>query len=215
MTHQYQARDLLAAGKIVDAAVPPIAFVGLNGLLGLQAAAVGSLGLAVLLLAVRLGRGQRLLYAGSGLAGVLIGVGSALWWGDAGGFFLPGIAINAVMGVLCVGSILVKRPLIALFSAAVYGWPPGWYWQDRVRPAYSEITWAWAALYLAKAGLQGVLVAQGEVGWLVVARLLTGWPALAGLLVATYAYINWRLRRLGAPTVEEWRDRHHEAAPIA
>ena len=52
-----------------------------------------------------------------------------------------------------------------------------------------------------------MLIARGEVGWLTVARILTGWPAFAALLVATYAYVSWRLNRLGAPTVEEWRAR--------
>ncbi|MGH8910185.1 MAG: DUF3159 domain-containing protein [Egibacteraceae bacterium] len=215
MTNEYRARDLFTADKIVDAAAPPVVFVGLNGWLGLQAAAVGALGLAVALVGVRLGRGQRPLYAFSGLAGVLIGVGTALWSGDAAGFFLPGIVINAVMGVASVVSILVKRPLVALFSAAIYRWPLGWYWQDRVRPAYSEITWAWAALYLSRAALLGALVAREAVGWLAVARILTGWPAFAILVIATYAYVNWRLARLGAPTVQEWEARNSEPAPIA
>jgi hypothetical protein len=107
----------------------------------------------------------------------------------------------------------VKRPLIALTSAAVYRWPLAWYWQDNVRPAYSEITWAWAALYLTRAAAQGVLAARGAVGRLTVVHILTGWPAFAVLLVATYAYINRRLNRLGAPTVEQWRARHHESPP--
>ncbi|MGH3924523.1 MAG: hypothetical protein ACRDTT_16960, partial [Pseudonocardiaceae bacterium] len=98
--------------------------------------------------------------------------------------------------VACVVSILVRRPLIALTSAAIYRWPPGWYLQDRVRPAYSEITWAWAALHLGKAAVQAVLV------------------------VAAYAYVSWRLNRLGAPTVEEWREhpsepQHGELIPMA
>jgi hypothetical protein len=205
MALSYHARDLLTLDKIVDVTVPPIAFVGLSGWLGLRAAAAGSLGLAMLLIMVRLWRGQRLLYALGGLTGVMLGVGAALWSGTAAGFFLPGVIVNVVMGIVCIVTILARRPLIALTSAAIYRWPLGWYWQTSTRPAYSEITWVWAAFYLARAALQGALVAQGAVGWLVVARVLFGWPAFAGLLVGTYAYINWRLPRLGAPTVEEWQ----------
>ena len=208
MSHAYSARDLLTDRRmLMDTVVPPIVFVGLNGWFGLRAAAIGSLALSAVLVAVRLRRRQRLLYAFSGLGGVALGVGIALWSGKAERFFLPGIITNAVMAVVCVVSILVRRPLIALSGAAIYRWPLDWYWHDRVRPAYSEITWAWAALYAAKAALQGVLIARGELGWLTVARILTGWPAFAALLVATYAYVSWRLNRLGAPTVEEWRAR--------
>jgi Protein of unknown function (DUF3159) len=205
MAHHYHARDLLTLDKIIDATVPPIVFVGLSGWLGLQPAAAGSFSLAVLLVVARMWRGQRLLYALGGLAGVMLGVGAALWSGTAAGFFVPGIIVNVVMGVACIVTILTKRPLIALTSAAIYRWPLDWYWQTNTRPAYSEITWVWAAFYLLRAALQGALVAQGAVGWLLVARILFGWPAFAGLLVGTYAYINWRLPRLGAPTVEEWQ----------
>ncbi|MGH8904033.1 MAG: DUF3159 domain-containing protein [Egibacteraceae bacterium] len=53
------------------------------------------------------------------------GVVIALWSGQAEGFFLPGIVTSALAGVACVASILVRRPLIALTSAAIYRWPLG------------------------------------------------------------------------------------------
>lgn len=200
------ARDLLTNRTVItDTVVPPVLFVGANALLGLAAAAGASVGLSLVLLAVRLLRRQRLLYATSGLAGTLTAVGFALWAGQAEAYFLPGVVTNAVFGVVAVASVLVRRPLIALTSAAIYRWPLGWYWHPRVRPAYSEITWAWAALYLTKAGLQWVLVQRAELGWLAVARILTGWPAFALLLLGTYAYVDRRLRSLGGPNVEQYR----------
>lgn len=199
------ARDLLTNRTVVvDTVLPPLLFVGANALLGLRAAAGVSLGLSLILLAARLLRRQRLLYAASGLAGTLTAVGFAVWAGRAEAYFLPGVITNAAFGVVAVVSILVRRPLIALTSAAIYRWPLGWYWHPRVRPAYSEITWPWAALYLGRAGLQWVLVLRGELGWLTAARIATGWPAFALLLLATYAYVGRRLERLGGPTVEEY-----------
>ncbi|CAN5534260.1 hypothetical protein BH23ACT7_BH23ACT7_09100 [soil metagenome] len=202
----YSARDLLANRKvIVDTVLPPLVFVGVNGYAGLRAAAVAALGLAALLVVVRLARRERLVYALSGLGGVSVGVGVALWAGEAEGFFLPGIVTNLAMGLASVVSILVRRPLIALTGAAIYRWPLAWYWHPRVRPAYSEITWAWAVVYLGKAAVQYWLVVRQEIGWLAVARIATGWPVFAALLVATYAYVTWRLERLGGPSVEEFR----------
>ncbi|MGH8929082.1 MAG: DUF3159 domain-containing protein [Egibacteraceae bacterium] len=206
MAHEYRARDLLVNPiVIVDTLAPPILFVALNAWLGLRGAAVGAVSLSLLLVAARLWRRERLLYAVSGLAGALLGVAVALASGAAEAYFLPGIVTSVVMGVACIASILVKRPLIAFSGAAITRWPLDWYWQDQVRPAYSEITWAWATFYLGKAALQSLLAARGEVGWLAVTKVLTGWPSFAVLIVVTYAYINWRLARLDAPTVDEWR----------
>lgn len=200
-------RDLLANRRIItDTVLPPLVFVVADALAGLRWAAGASIGLAVILVAGRLLRRQRLLYAVTGLGGALLGVSFALWSGGAEAYFVPGIVSSAALGVACVGSILVRRPLIALTSAAIYRWPLAWYWHPRVRPAYSEITWAWAALYLAKAAVQAVLVEQRAVGVLAVVRIATGWPAFALLLVCTYAYVTWRLDRLGAPEVAEFRD---------
>jgi len=207
-----RARDLLADRKIlVDSIAPPIVFVTANALWGLGVAATVSLGLALGLVVFRLVRRQRLLYAVSGLGGVALGVGFALASQSAAGFFVPGILTNAVMGVVSVVSILVRRPLIAFTSAALYRWPLDWYWHPKVRPAYSEITWAWAALYLGKAGIQLALVRADEVGWLTVARLVTGWPAFAGMLVLSYAYVNRRLAALGGPSIEEFRGERVDA----
>lgn len=201
-----RARDLLANRSVlIDTVLPPVVFVGANALGGLTVAAAVSLGLAVALVALRLVRRQRQLYALSGLGGVVVSVGVALATRSAAGFFLPGIVSSAVMGVSSVVSILVRRPLIALTSAALYRWPLDWYWHPRVRPAYSEITWAWAALYLGKAAVQGALVRADAIGLLAVARIATGWPAFAALLVLTYAYVNRRLAVLGGPSVDEFR----------
>lgn len=201
-----RARDLLADRRVLlDTVAPPLVFVALNAGAGLVPAAAGALGLAAALAVLRLVRRERLLYALSGLGGVGVSVAVALLTRDAAGFFVPGIVTNALLAVACVVSILVRRPFIALTSAAIYGWPLAWYRHPRVRAAYSEITWLWAALYAARAGVAVVLIRADELGWLAVARIVTGWPAFAALLVATYAYVNWRLARLGAPDVEAFR----------
>lgn len=199
------ARDLLAPRVILDSTLPPVVFVAANAAGGLPLAAGLSVGLAVALTSYRLVRGQRPLYAVSGLFGVLIGVGFALLSRSATGFFVPGIITNIVMAVASVVSILVRRPLLALTGAALYRWPLAWYWHPRVRPAYSEATWVWAAFYAGRGWVQAELAARGELGLLTAARLGLGWPAFAVLVVGTYAYINWRLRVLGGPDVEEFR----------
>lgn len=197
--------DLLADRQfLVDSVVPPLLFVGVNAVAGLRWAAGLSLGFAMLVLVWRVWSGQRTLFAATGLAGAAVSVGLALLSGRAATYFVPGIIGNAVFGVACAVSILVRRPMIAYSSRLIYRWPWAWYLHDRVRPAYSEITWVWAAFYLAKAGVQAWLVDRDATALLAVVRIATGLPAFAVLLAVTYAYVNWRLARLDAPPIGEF-----------
>lgn len=202
----YSVGDVLGNPKVlVDTVAPTVVFVTVAATVGLGAAATAALGLCAAVFAYRVARRDRLLYAASGLGGVAVGVAFALWAGQAEGFFVPGIVGNLVFAVVCAGSVLAKRPVIAYTSAALYRWPLGWYLHDRVRPAYSEITWVWALFYCAKGLVQIVLVQREALAALTAVRLVSGWPAFAALIAVTYAYVTWRLRRLGGPTVAEWQ----------
>jgi hypothetical protein len=95
--------------------------------------------------------------------------------------------------------------MVAWTSMLVRRWPAKWYWHARVRPAYTEVTWVWLGFFAGRAALQWNLAAQGEVAALAGVKVIGGWPALIVLLVATYVYGTARLRRLGGPSVEEFR----------
>lgn len=205
---EYSVRDLVSPRVLVDTVAPTALFAVVAARGSVVAAAVAALALCAAVFAYRLVRRQGLVYAASGLGGVLVGLVVALLSDDAEGFFLPGIVGNLVFGVLCVGSVLVRRPALAYTSAVLYRWPLGWYWHQRVRPAYSEMTWLWAAYYLAKGAYQAVLVRDQDLALLTTVRLVTGWPSLIVLLGITYAYITWRLGRLGGPDVTAWRTEH-------
>jgi hypothetical protein len=206
MSSDYSVRDVLGDSRIVvDLVAPPLLFVGVAALAGLVPAVVAALVFSAAVLLYRLLRSDRVLYALGGAGGVAAGALFALWSGAAEGFFGPDVVLSAVYGVGAVVSILVRRPLVAWSSWLLYRWPLAWYWHPRVRPAYAEITWAWAGLFLGRAGAQLVLYERGEVGWLAVANLATGLPAVAALLVVTYAYVRWRLEHLDAPDVARFR----------
>jgi hypothetical protein len=102
-----------------------------------------------------------------------------------------------------VVSALAGRPLVAYTSYVTRRWPLEWYWHPRVRPAYSEVTWMWAAFFGLRLALQIVLFQQEAAGLLAVANVVMGWPATIVLLVVSYLYGTWRLRTLGGPSVEE------------
>lgn len=207
----YSIRDLVANPRIlIDTVAPTVVFALVAARGTVTTAAAASLALCAVVFTYRLVRRQGLVYAASGLGGVLVGLVVALLSDDAEGFFLPGIIGNLALGLLCIASVLARRPALAYTSAVLYRWPMGWYLHPRVRPAYSEMTWLWAVYYLAKGGYQLRLVGDSDLALLTTVRLLTGWPSLVALLGITYAYITWRLKRLGGPDVAAWRAEHDE-----
>jgi len=198
----------VATGRnnLLDAVLPPLGFVALNAGLGLRPALIGSLGISLALAIWRLFRQQGLAYVVGGLAGTGVAVLSAFASGRAADYFLAQIASSALTCLACLGSVIVSRPLVALTSHLARGWPLSWYWHDRVRPAYSEVTLAWALLFALKVTAQYLIYREGRTTALGLFNLFTGWPATVAVLVASYLYGTRRLRQLRGPSVQEHRD---------
>ncbi|MGD2159411.1 MAG: DUF3159 domain-containing protein, partial [Anaerolineales bacterium] len=139
--------------------------------------------------------------------GVGVGLSALIAWllGGAEGYFLPGIISGAFTVVLCLVSVIVKRPLVAWTSFLTRRWPMEWYWHPRVRPAYSEVTIAWGIFFALRTTLQFELFQRQAAETLGLVQLLTGWPALILLLIASYLYGLWRLQNLAGPSVEEFK----------
>jgi len=192
-------------GTLIDSILPPVVYLVLNPLLGFNAALWGSLGAAVVFGFYRLVKGQALTYALAGVGLVLLSVLVARISGRSEGFFLPELVTGALTVVLCLFSVVVKRPLVAWTSYLTRRWPLDWYWHPRVRPAYSEVTLAWGMFFGLRLAIQIQLFQRGAgqaLGW---TQLLTGWPATLILLVASYLYGLWRLENKGGPSVEEFK----------
>jgi hypothetical protein len=196
---------LAGRSSFLDSLLPPILFVLLNVIWGVQVAIWASLGLAVAIAIYRLLRRQSLLYALGGAGGVALAAAVAYLLGRAEGFFLPTIISGGVTLVVCLVSVLAGRPLVAFTSYVARRWPLNWYWHPKVRPAYSEVTWTWVVFFGLRLLLQFSLFRQEEASLLGIVQFLTGWPATIVLLIASYLYGTWRLRNLGGPSVEEFK----------
>jgi hypothetical protein len=190
---------------LLDSIVPPVLFLIINALWGFQYAMWGSLIVAGAITLIRLGRRQSLLYALGGIGGVLLAILLAQVLGRAEGYFLPGIITGGLTVLVCLVSILARRPLVAWTSYIARRWPRAWYWHPRVRPAYSEVTWFWTVFFGLRLLLEIVLFREEAADLLAVAKVLTGWPATIVLLVVSYLYGTWRLRNLAGPSVEEFK----------
>ncbi|MEX2279145.1 MAG: DUF3159 domain-containing protein [Acidimicrobiia bacterium] len=200
-----EVRGLLAGRSgAADGVLSPLVFVAVNAFFGLQAAIVAASVVAIGIVVTRLATGRPLRYAMSGVFGTAIAIALTARSGRAETYFLPGIVTGAGTTLALVVSLAVRRPLVAYASWATRGWPLGWFWHDRVRPAYTVVTWIWVGFFGARTAVQAVLYLDGNVTTLGVVRIATGWPGLLGLLIVTYVVGRKRLEALGGPSVEEF-----------
>ena len=191
--------------NLIDSIVPPVIFLIMNALLGFEYAMWSSLAIALLITVFRLSKGQPLRYALGGIGGVVLAILIAQLLGRAEGYFLPGIITGGLTVIGCLLSVIAGRPLVAWTSFIARRWPLAWYWHPKVRPAYNEVTLAWAVFFAIRLGLQWSLFQEQAAGLLGIIQVVTGWPATIALLVISYLYGTWRLRHLRGPSVEEFR----------
>lgn len=101
---------------MVDATLPTIAFIVANSAAGLRVGIWAALGAAVLIFLVRLTRRESVQQAFSGLFAVAVAVAIAANTGEARDFFVLGIVRNAAIGVVLLGSVAFRRPLIGYLA---------------------------------------------------------------------------------------------------
>ncbi len=192
------------SGKTIDAILPPIIFVIVNALFGLDVAALTAVGLAIMLGLVRVIRGESWFYAVGGLAGVILAAGLAYLTRQAASYFIPAMISSGLLLILAVISNLVGMPLAALASHLTRGWPLDWFEREDIQPAYREVTWMWAAFFALRLSTQVYLFQLRDPGRLAWANIVLGWPFTILILLLSYIYGIWRLRNLGGPGVHEF-----------
>ncbi len=189
----------------VDTIIPPLLYTLVNLMAGLLPATLSALALAVLLMTYRLIRKQSWYYALSGLVLTILAAGLAWYNQNAASFFLPDILSSSILLTAALLSIGAGKPLAAWTSHLTRAWPKEWYWLPTIKPAYTEVTWMWAALIAARLFVQYNLYQQANVrvlGWV---NALLDWPVTIAVLVVSYLYGIGRLAKLGGPSVQEYR----------
>ncbi len=202
-----ELRTVFAGGgvKILDIVLPLLIFLVINPLFGLIPGLAASAGSGVIFFLVRVYQKDNLYYALGGLGAVLFAAGFALLSGSDVGFFIPGLVSGGLTVLVCLLSVLFKRPVAAFSSHLTRRWPLTWYWHPRIRPAYSEVTLFWGIGFAARLALEYVLYQQGAVNSLGLIRTLLGWPYTILILILSYLYGVWRLGILEGPSVAEFQ----------
>jgi hypothetical protein len=194
--------------SIIEVILPVLVFTILQGQTSLEWALFFA-GIPVLLLLIyRLINQQSLLYLVMGSSGLLISFVVAWVSGTTEGFFLPSILTDLIIVVICLISLIIKKPFVALSSHLTRKWPLDWYWHDAVRPAYASVTKIWMVYFALRIFPQWILFTQGDtkgLGWL---NILTGFPGLVVLLIGSYLYGQSLLKRLNGPSVEEFKQKN-------
>ena len=195
------------SGKTLDAMIPTFAFVFANSLFNLNIAIFSSIGLSFLLGFIRLLRKQTITYAFIGLLGVLFATALAYLAQNASNFFLPGIISSLLIVLAAFFSLIFNKPLAAFASHITRGWPLGWFWRKDVKPAYREVTYLWLIYFTARLIIQITLYLGSDINQLVWVNTLTGLPVLIVVLIFSYVYGIWRLKKLEGPGVDEFLEK--------
>lgn len=186
----------------VDSIAPTIAFVIANMVGDLDTAVYVGIGAAVLALLVRVVRRESMRHAFSGIFGVLFAAGIAKLTGDADNFFLPGIITNALYGIGFLLSVAFRKPIVGVILKVFSEKPNEWHEHPMVRRAYTEVTLAWAAMFLLRFTVQEVLRRESLTGLLAIAKI-AGMPLYFGVLALTFPYVKWRTRDVPVPESAE------------
>ena len=195
---------LIFTGKTLDAIIPPLIFVIINGYLGLSIAIIVSLVIALIFFIYRVVSKQSFSYALFGLVGILLAGGFAFVANNATNFFLPDIITNGFILVLSIGSLIINKPIAAYLSHLTRGWTLTWFWRKDILPAYREVTYLWTAFFLVRTIIQVVLFIGNDVNALLWTSTIMGLPATFLILTISYVYGIWRLKQLGGPGIDEF-----------
>ena len=174
---------------IAVAAAPSLVFVAITLVASLTAAIIGAAVTAAAGLGYRLARRQS---PRSALAGILIvGVGAvvAAVTGQARGFFLVPTLIPFAVIVICLATMLARRPLTGLILNRVTGGPPDWYRDPALRRVHLIATAAALAVNVVNATVQVIFYGRGDTVVLAVAHAATG-PVFATLVAVTVVAVR-------------------------
>ena len=163
-----------------------------------------SLGIGMVITALRLLRRQKIAFALGGLGAALFAIGLRYFLNSSKAFFLPTLINDSLIMLALLVSIIVNRPAVAFTSALTRRWPLNWYWHEQIRPAYTEVTYFWVVYYALKLLILYMVYRQGNLYRLAIINFISGWPALILLLIISYIYGQKRLRNLKGPSVQEF-----------
>ena len=162
---------------LLDSGLPSIVFlVAFNISHNLNKSAVVSIALSILFAIARLVKRETLQHAISGVMGVAFCALLARHTGKAADFYLPGLIINVVYGIIYTVSNLVGWPVLGILLGPVLGENLAWAKVPARKNAYRRAGWLWVTLFVSRLVVQYPLYKTNHINWLGTARLIMGTP---------------------------------------
>ena len=127
-----------------------------------------------------------------GIGGVAVGGILALVTNDPRLFFLRAVIGDAAFGIAMLGSLVIRRPLIATFASWVVNIPEEYKSTRAYKRSFAVLTLVWGVVNVARAAGRGYMLAAGTLEQLVLVQILTSWP----VFVVLVAFSVWYPRRL-------------------
>ena len=193
------------SSKTIDAILPPLIFVITSNIFSLTIASAAAISVSLLVGIIRLFKKQSWKYAFGGLIIVIIASALAYFTKNTASYFIPSIINSTVLIIIATVSLIINKPLAAWASHLTRGWPLEWFWRDDIKPAYREVTIFWIIFLVMRLTIQIYIYRLGESN-LTWANILLGWPFTITILLISYIYGIWRLKKLGGPGVEEFKE---------
>lgn len=192
-----QLSKALGGGRgVIEGAVPTIVFtVTWLTMRDLRLAIGLSIGVAVVLLIVRIAQRQTVQFVANSLIGIGIGALFAARSGEAIDALLPGIIYNAVYAVVLVGTVVIGWPLVGFMIGSVMGDATAWHQDKPVVRLCNRLTLMLALPCVVRVLVQFPLYQADQLAWLATAKIFMGWP----LQVASLAGIAYLLGRNHTP----------------
>ncbi|MEW2131701.1 DUF3159 domain-containing protein [Streptomyces sp. NPDC005435] len=158
---------------MVETVLPGLLFVTIYTInKDVHLSALAALGVAVVMLVVRLLRRDTLKHAFSGVFGVAFGVAFAMFTGNAKNFYLPGMLYTLGLALAYIVTTLAGVPLIGLMLGPVFKENLSWRTRNPGRKAaYTKASWAWGLILLAKCAILFPLYFWADttqLGWVLV-----------------------------------------------
>lgn len=171
--------------------LPPIVFVvvylSTDG--NLSFAVATSLGIGLVLAALRLSRGERPVRVIGALLVVVLAAMVAYYTGSAAAYFWPLVLANIASALAFALSILIKWPLLGVIVGPITGTGMRWRKDPDLLRAYSRASWVWVLLNLVRAAVQIPLI-RGEDLWALAAIRPIFYVMVVGVVLWSWVIIK-------------------------
>ena len=187
---------------MLDASLPTAAFLLVFTFLRDLKLAIGiALVCAVGLAIIRVVKHASLQQIFAGLFGLAISAYLATKTGKSENFFVLGILQNTAYFLICIVSIVIRKPVVGYIISALRGQSPtAWTQNSAMFSTYSAVTWLWTLVFAFRVAVTAPLYFAGLTTQLGTAKLILGTPLYALAVFVSYRVVVTREQLTGAST---------------